>query len=136
MPTWPRSLFAAGTTWTPEVQGRDLTDYHISYLTLATQWAAAVFNRLVTAHMRGDDAIALDAARRLSAFAKAVETKAEAMGFQRGQGRSNETPSYLPFLRQLPMLLADHERRAKEPKRGPIPKRGARPLGSDRRHDS
>ena len=77
--------------------------------------------------MRGDDAIALDAARRLSAFARAVETKAEAMGFERGQQRAGEAPSYLPFLRQLPELLADQERRAKEPARGPIPQRGGDP---------
>ena len=56
------ALFAAGTTWTPERRGQNLTDYHVSYLTLATDWAAAVFLRLVSAHMRGDDALALDAA--------------------------------------------------------------------------
>jgi hypothetical protein len=120
-------LFAGGTSWTPEVRGRDLTDYHISYVTLATDWAAAVFTRLVTAHVQADDAVALDAARRLSAFAKAVDTEADAMGFQRAQGRFNEAPSYIPFLRQLPELLADHERRAKEPKRGPIPPHGGDP---------
>ena len=64
------AFFAAGTTWSPEIRGRDLTDYHINYLSLATDWAAAVFIRLVTAHVQGDDVIALDAARRLSAFAK------------------------------------------------------------------
>ncbi len=121
------TLFAAGTTWTPEVRGRDLTDYHISYLTLATDWAVPVFIRLVSAHMRGDDAIALDAARRLSTFAKAVEAKAEAMGFQQREARLDHPPSYLPFLNQLPDLLADHERRAKEPAREPIPKRGGDP---------
>ena len=121
-------LFAAGRTWRPDMQGQNLTDYHISYLTLATDWAAAVFLRLVNAHMRGDDAIALDAARRLSAFAKAVDTKAEAMGFERIKNRDiEEPPAYLPFLRQLPELLADQERRAKEPARGPIPKRGGDP---------
>ena len=52
------ALFATGTSWKPEAQGRALTDYHISYLTLATDWAAAVFLQLVSAHMRGDDTIA------------------------------------------------------------------------------
>ena len=123
------ALFAAGTNWTPEVRGRDLTDYHINYLTLATEWAAAVFIRLIDAHMRGDDAIALDAARRLSAFVKAVETKAAAMGFQRAPGTriSDEAPAYLPFLRQLPELLADQERRAKEPRGGRSRSAGATP---------
>jgi hypothetical protein len=122
------SLFAAGTSWTPEVRAHDLTGYEISYLTLATDWAFSVYQRFVSAHMRGDDAIALDAARRLSAFAKAVDTKAAAMGFERVHNRfSKEPPAYFPFLRQLPELLADHERRAKEPARGPIPKRGGDP---------
>ena len=121
-------LFAAGTTWTPDAHGPDLTDYHISYLTLATDWAAAVFVRLVSAHMRGDDVIALDAARRLASFAKAVDTTAEAMGFQRIHNRfTKEPPAYLPFLRQLPELVADQEQRAKEPARGPIPPRGGNP---------
>jgi hypothetical protein len=121
-------LFAGGTSWTPEVRVRDFTDYHISYLSLAEAWAASVFGRLVTAHRRGDDVIALDAARRLSAFAKAVDIKADAMGFRRSTILlPGETPSYFPFLRQLPELLADHERRAKEPRRGPIPRHGGNP---------
>jgi hypothetical protein len=122
-------VFAAGTDWTPEDRVRDLTDYQISYLTLATDWAAMIFHRLVTAHAKGDDAIAFDAARRLSTFAKAVEIKAADMGFQRlgTHFGSDEAPSYFPFLRQLPELLADHERRAKEPKRGPIPRSGGDP---------
>ena len=123
-------LFAAGTAWTPEVKGRDLTDYHINYLGLASEWAAAAFVRLVDAHARGDDAIALDTARRLSAFAKAAEAKAAELGFPRGHGGvriNNEIPGYFPYLRQLPELLADQERRAKEPARGPIPKHGGDP---------
>ena len=104
------TLFAAGTTWTPEIRGRDLTDYHISYLTLAREWAGRMFIRLVDAHMRGDDAIALDAARRLSAFARAAEARALEMGFERDPNRfGNDGPAYLPFLRQLPELLADED---------------------------
>jgi hypothetical protein len=123
-------LFAAATTWTPELRGRNLTDYHVSYLTLAREWAATMFVRLVDAHMQGDDAIALDAARRLSAFAKAAEARAMQLGFQREEVRfANDRveTSYFPSLRQLPELLADQERRAKEPARGPIPERGADP---------
>ncbi len=36
------ALFAAGTTWTPDARARDLTDYGISYLTLAVDWASAL----------------------------------------------------------------------------------------------
>ncbi len=121
-------LFAAGTSWTPEIRGRDLTDYQMSYLTLAREWAARMFNRLVGAHMRGDDPIALDAARRLSAFATAAETRALEMGFARDpNGFGNEIPSFFPFLSQLPALLADHERRAREAPRGPVPPTGTDP---------
>jgi hypothetical protein len=122
------ALFAAATSWTPEVRGRDLTDYGLSYLTMAQDWAGIVFLRLIYAHMRGDDAIALDAARRLSAFARSAGARAEAIGFARETNRfTQEPPSYFPFLRQLPELLTDQERRAKEPPRGPIPPRGGDP---------
>jgi hypothetical protein len=121
-------LFAAGTTWTPEVRGRDLTDYGIRYLTLAQDWAKIVFTRLIRAHMGGDDAIALDAARRLLTFARAAEARAQELGFAKQQDRYRPEPAlYFPFLRQLPELLADHERRAKEPARGPVPPRGGDP---------
>jgi hypothetical protein len=123
-------LFGATTGWEPAGARRDLRDYRISYLTIAQNWAGAVFRRLVGAHVRGDDAIALDAARRLSAFSAAVEVKAEAMGFQRPnqqQAGAKGPAPYFSYLNQLPQLLADHERRAKEPPRGPIPPKGADP---------
>ncbi len=129
-------LFAAGTTWTPEVRGRDLTDYHISYLTLATDWAAAVFIRLVAAHMRGDDAIALDAARRLSAFAKAVETKADAMGFPRGQQpRQRRGPVVFPVPPPAPRAAGRSGAAGEGARAGADPEAWGRPLGADRRLD-
>ena len=86
--------------------------------------------------MRADDAIALDAARRLSAFVKAAEARAMEMGFEREQTRfGNDGPAYFPFLRQLPELLADHERRAMEGARGPIPPHGTDPAVTGRRAD-
>jgi hypothetical protein len=121
------TLFAAATTWTPEIRGRDLTDYHINYLTLAREWASRMFLRLVGAHRRGDDAIARDAARRLSAFTKAAEVTAMKMGFAQDSVRlGHDRPTYFTFLGQLPELLADQERRAREAPRGPVP-----PLGAD-----
>lgn len=122
------AMFAAATTWTPDAGPRDLTDYGVSYLTMAQDWASIMFLRLIAAHMRGDDAIAIDAARRLSAFAPAAEARAQALGFEKARNRfSEEPPSYFPFLRQLPEILADQERRAKEPPRGPVPPHGADP---------
>jgi len=122
-------LFAAGTIWTPETPRRDLTDYHVTFLTLANEWGGNDYGRLLSAHVRADDAVALAAARRLSAFRKAVDAYAQAKGFA-VPARQNWDPdrtSYIgPFV-QLAELLADHERRAQEPPRGPIPKRGGDP---------
>jgi hypothetical protein len=123
------TLFAAGTTWTPEPRARDLTDYHMSYMTLATDWAGSAFGRLITAHSRGEDVIALDTARKLAKFRDLAAAKADAMGFPRD--RSNRAgPGPAPrfyFLTQLDELLRDHERRAKLAPRPPIPKSGGDP---------
>jgi hypothetical protein len=119
------TLFAAGTDWTAERDNRGVTDgSSIDYLALTYHWAAEVFLRLMYAHMRGDDATALDAARRLTGFATAVDTKLGALGFGRVKARRRtRAPANFPFLRQLPELLADQERRAREPGRPPLPKR-------------
>ncbi len=123
-------LFAARTTWTPEPRARDLTDYQISYLTLAIDWAASAFGRLVGAHMRGDDVIALDAARKLARFRDLASARADAMGFPQpdGQNRMGNGPATrFYFLTQLDDLLRDQERRAQMPPRGPIPRKGGDP---------
>ena len=77
--------------------------------------------------MRADDAIALDAARRLSAFVKAAEARATEMGFVRAPRVGDEGPAYFPFLRQLPELLADQERRAGEGRAGRSRRTGLTP---------
>ena len=122
-------LFAAGTIWKPEAGRLDLTDYRISYLTLAREWAGRAYNRAVDAHGRGDDAIALDASRRVSAFVKAAEARLAELGFptSRNRGGGSGPPTYFPNLSQLGVLLADQERRAQEPPRGPIPGPDATP---------
>jgi hypothetical protein len=124
------ALFAAGTTWMPEARARDLTDYGISYLTLAGDWAASAFGRLIAAHMRGEDVIALDAARKLAKFRDLATAKADEMGFPRQERQSRrgaEPAPRFPFLSQLDELKSDQERRAKLPARGPIPKKGGEP---------
>jgi hypothetical protein len=124
------ALFAAGTNWTPERQPRDRTDDHSNYVTLANDWAESAYTRLILAHELGDDAIALDTARRLVKFRDLVSAKAEKMGLampdQRNRAGSRSAP-LLSFLNPLDLLLRDHERRAKMPPRGPIPKKGADP---------
>ena len=124
------AVFAAGTAWTPEPRARDLTDYGISYMTLAIDWAGAAFRQMIEAHRRGDDVIALNTARRLARFRDLATAKADAMGFPRGNqqlpGGAGPAPRFY-FLSQLDDLLVDQERRAKMPPRGPIPKKGGDP---------
>ena len=114
----------------------DLTNYGVSYVTMANDLAWYHFDRAVCAHMRGDDAVALADARALTALQKAVEAKAKALGFPRqrrpGEGREGTAP-YIDFLGQLPELLADHERRRASRSarqfrpQGPTARRGSLP---------
>jgi hypothetical protein len=92
------------------------------YLFFAEDWAWALFDRLIAAHMRGDDALALATARVLAELQPKIETEAARRGIARRSGRqlapgSKEAP-YLTFLEQLPRLVADLERRVAE---GPRP---------------
>jgi hypothetical protein len=122
------TLFAAATRWTPENPDRDLVGLQVSYLSLAAEWASKVFYCLLNAHRLGDDAFALAAASRLTAFARAVDRSAVEQGFELlAATPGQEARSYLPFLQQLPLLLADQQRRAGEPARAPIPRRGGDP---------
>lgn len=131
------AIFAAGTTWTSEPRGRDLTDYGITYQTLAVDWASSGFMRLISAHVRGDDVIALDAARKLAKFRDLATARMDEMGFPQGAqqggyfpsngGAPNGPPPRFPFLGQLDALLADHERRAAMPPRTPVPPKGGDP---------
>jgi hypothetical protein len=108
----------------------DVKQYDVSYVTLANDLAWYLFDRALCAHMRGDDAVALADARKLTRLQRDVETRAEAMGFdhpRRLVDRGEGPAPYIEFLGQLPELLADHERRAREPKRPPVPPPGADP---------
>ena len=107
----------------------DLNSYGISYLSLARDLAWSHFDRAICAHMRGDDALALADARFLDTFSRLVDVRADAMGFDRPDRPAppgRPTP-YIEFLDQLPLLLADQERRARERANPP-----ARPTGEDR----
>ncbi len=123
------SLYAAATTWTPDNARPDLKDELIGLPFLSRSWADTLYSRLIGAHCRGDDAVALDAARRLDRFRKAVEPKAEALGLKRDASRraSYRDPAYVRNPDVVTALLADQERRAKEPPRGPVPPRGGDP---------
>ena len=114
------ALFAAGTNWKPEPQARDRTDDRINYVTLATDWAESAYTRMILAHELGDDAIALDTARRLAKFRDLASAKANRMGLplpdQPNRARRGPTPLF-EFLNPLDALLRDQERRAKMPPR-------------------
>lgn len=118
------SLFAAETVWKPEITGRDLTDYGISYLTLASEWALSLFDRAVDAHMRGYDRLALADTRLLVEASRKIEARAAVMGFPRPDPRNRigaPDHPYLGYLGQLETLHEDQERRAREPRRQPPP---------------
>ena len=109
-------------------QGRiDLTNYGVSYVSLANDLAWFHFDRAVCALMRGDDAITLADARFLAPFQKTVEASAEELGFPKPRqltANGDREAPFIDFLGQLPELLADAERRASEPKRPPVPPPG------------
>ena len=109
--------FASSTTWRPPGSARDLTSYGVSYLTLANDWAWALFDRAVAAHGRREDRQALADARELARVRPLIEAKARSMGFP--EQPSNGLAGYLAFLKPLPALLADQERRARKPDRQP-----------------
>ncbi len=124
------SLFAAATNWTPEPRARDLTDYGISYTTLANHWAGSAFTRLVSAHSRGDDVVALQTGRQLARFRDLVRDKFDVLGFPRPRGRNVNNIELAPrfgFLYHLDEIVHDQERRAQMPARTPVPREGGDP---------
>jgi hypothetical protein len=91
------------------------------YLLLAYEWTWALFDRALTAHVLGDDRLSLLSARALVPIRDAVESEAASRQLPPPVNALNahgEWPRYLPFLRPLPALLADQERRAREGGRG------------------
>lgn len=88
------------------------------FVALAGDWLWAMFDRAVTAHMRGDDRLALADLRRLKAVQKQAGTIAIKRGARPNRGDAEET-THFDFLRPLLQLLTDHERRNVEQPRAP-----------------
>ena len=90
------------------------------YLMLAGDWAWALFDRAICAHMRGDVPLALVSARQLAQIQPKIEAEAAKRGFPHPNYndslKHDQERPYLYFLDQLPQLLSDLERRAHEPK--------------------
>jgi hypothetical protein len=107
----------------PESEVAQLETYD-PYLELAEDWAWAQFDCILCAHMRGDVALALTGARKLAEVQPKIESEAERRGFRHpgySDSLKHEKPRpYLYFLDQLPQLLTDLERRAREPKTASI----------------
>ena len=102
------------------------------FLALSTGFLWDAFNRAMSAHMRGDDALADATAITLDKARKTCEAEAKARGFELqptplGEGlhstaEASKRESYFPFLKTFPPLLQDQERRhqRKSPLRDPI----------------
>jgi hypothetical protein len=85
------------------------------FLMLATDWVWAQFDRAVTAHMRGEDGLALTSAAACQSAAAQVEKTAAERGFPRTSGEQ-AMGAYLPFTEPLAALRADTERRLASPR--------------------
>jgi hypothetical protein len=114
---------AALTNWSPNLQmmsggGGRSPQLNDPYLEFAADWAWAMFDRTICAHMRGDEELALATARQLAEVQPKIEAECARRGFARPQDwnsrNQNQPKPYLEFLGQLPQLLADLERRDKE----------------------
>jgi hypothetical protein len=92
------------------------------YGPLAIEWAWRIYDRAITAHMRGGHPLALESLRLLAGVQVAVEATAAAHGVPR---RYEEAP-YLAFLQPLPALVADEERRAARGSHPPLAEANAR----------
>jgi len=110
---WSRGMSAS----TSAINGNKLSEAD-PYFVWATEWAWAMFDRAICAHMRGDEALALVTARQLAEVQPKIEAECEKRGFKKqkywGSPQQGKERPYLDFLDQLPQLLADLERRAKE----------------------
>ncbi len=97
--------------WTAGMQQNTNDDsIHLNdpYMMLAGDWLWARFDRALTAHMRGDDRLALFDARKLSALEEPATSIAQKRGFDKSRYGKFD------FLSPLPKLLADQERRRAE----------------------
>ena len=109
---WERSPHT--DSWPKPVYAFDVKD---PYADWAARWAWALYDRVVCAHMRGDDHLALLSARKLNGIRPLLETEAGRRGIERPiDGNSNKPLPYFGFLNPLADILNDQERRAGQAK--------------------
>ena len=99
--------------------GTNAADAYDPYLELAGDWAWSLFDQILSAHMRGDETLALTSARQLAKAQPEIEAEAERRKYRRPQNYSSQPSKpnvlpYLTFLEQFPDILRDLERRAHE----------------------
>ena len=96
-------------------------DPNRSEIAVHTEFLTAVFDQAVTAHMRGDDGLALRVARLLARHREAYEAEGTRLEGRRKrpgpQGLPEETEEKYAFLRPVPALIADAERRLAHPRK-------------------
>ena len=97
----------------------NLTEWGVSYLTMAGDWAWALLDRAAIAHQNGDDPLARATLSELARIQPLIETTCGAMHFERpiNFNPDRRVLPYLGFLGQVQRLLSDQERRAHEPRR-------------------
>jgi hypothetical protein len=98
------------------------------YLQFAGDWAWALFDGVLSAHMRGDESFAYASAQVLAGVQPKIEAEAARRRFPRqpsydSRQKDKERP-YLTFLDQFPQLLTDLERREREGSRVSVMERG------------
>jgi len=109
--------------WTPDPQdwlmNQNKGKEEDPYRELAGDWAWALFDHVIAAHMRGDESLALATAQVLAVTQTNIEIEAARRGFRRPI--TYDTPPggqtnwfYFTFLNQFPLLHADLERREHE----------------------
>lgn len=89
------------------------------YFLLVNQWTWSVYDRAVCAHMRGDDALAASDAALLTQSQPLIEAEVKTRNPKQyptnGSIKEEGSPA-LPFLKNLPELLADSKRRLTDSK--------------------
>jgi hypothetical protein len=92
------------------------------YLMLARDWTWAMYDRAVNAHVRGDDALCWISAVKAESIAKSIKQEIAARPLFRARPYAQY---YLDFLKPLPLLIQDQERRAKYPRTASVPRNAA-----------
>ena len=92
------------------------------FVMLAQDWVWSLYERAICAHERRDDQLALATLRFLSAIQAPMETEAKKRGLIRQTVTSfarppAPSPFYFGVFEDVPLLLADQERRARNPQR-------------------